>query len=131
MPSSVTHLRVRYAETDKMGVVYYANYLVWFEVARADLLRALGWTYNEMEASGVSLPVIEAQCEYQRPARYDDEIEVRTEGEMVSAVRMRFTYTVVRRADDVVSARGYTVHAALDRAGRPCRLPARIKQVFA
>ena len=131
MPSSVTHLRVRYAETDKMAVVYYANYLVWFEVARADLLRALGWTYNEMEASGVSLPVIEAQCEYQRPARYDDEIEVRTEGEMVSAVRMRFTYTVVRRADDVVSARGYTVHAALDRAGRPCRLPARIKQVFA
>jgi YbgC/YbaW family acyl-CoA thioester hydrolase len=59
-----------------MGVVYYANFLVWFEVARADLMRSLGWSYREMEATGLSLPVIEAQCEYQRPARYDDEIEV-------------------------------------------------------
>ena len=61
-------VRVRYAETDKMGVVYYANYFVWFEVARADLLRSLGWSYREMEADGVSLPVIEAHCEYRQPA---------------------------------------------------------------
>jgi acyl-CoA thioester hydrolase len=131
VPASVTTLRVRYAETDKMGVVYYANFLVWFEVARADLLRALGWTYREMEAAGVSLPVIEAHCEYQRPARYDDEIEVRTEGRMLSAVRMKFSYTVVRRADQSVAARGYTVHAAVDGGGRPCRLPERVKEVFA
>lgn len=131
MPASVTTLRVRYAETDKMGVVYYANFLVWFEVARADLLRSLGWTYREMEAAGVSLPVIEAHCEYRRPARYDDEIDVRTEGRMVSAVRMKFSYTVVRRADQVVAAEGYTVHAAVDAGGRPCRLPARVKEVFA
>ena len=130
MPSSVTTLRVRYAETDKMGVVYYANFLVWFEVARADLLRSLGWTYREMEAAGVSLPVIEAHCEYARPARYDDEIEIRTEGQMVSPVRMRFNYTVVRRADQVVAAQGHTVHAAVDVSGRPCRLPARVKEVF-
>ena len=130
MPSSVTTLRVRYAETDKMGVVYYANYLVWFEVARADLLRSLGWTYREMESAGVSLPVIEAHCNYQRPARYDDEIEVRTEGQMLSAVRMQFNYTVVRRGDGVVAAAGHTVHAAVDPTGRPCRLPARIKQAF-
>jgi acyl-CoA thioester hydrolase len=130
VPSSVTTQRVRYAETDKMGVVYYANFLVWFEVARADLLRSLGWTYREMEAAGVSLPVIEAHCEYARPARYDDEIEIRTEGEMVSAVRMRFNYTVVRRADQVVAAQGHTVHAAVDASGRPCRLPARVKEVF-
>lgn len=130
MPSSVTILRVRYAETDKMGVVYYANFLVWFEVARADLLRSLGWTYREMEAAGVSLPVIEAHCEYARPARYDDEIEIRTEGEMVSPVRMRFNYTVLRRADQVVAAQGHTVHAAVDPSGRPCRLPARVKEVF-
>ena len=130
MPSSVTTLRVRYAETDKMGVVYYANFLVWFEVARADLLRSLGWTYREMEAAGVSLPVIEAHCEYARPARYDDEIEIRTEGQMVSPVRMRFNYTVVRRADQVVAAQGHTVHAAVDASGRPCRLPARVKEVF-
>ena len=71
-----------------MGVVYYANYFVWFEVARADLLRSLGWTYREMEHAGVSLPVIEAHCEYRKPARYDDEIEVRTKGRMLSPVRM-------------------------------------------
>lgn len=130
MPSSVTTLRVRYAETDKMGVVYYANFLVWFEVARADLLRALGWTYREMEAAGVSLPVIEAHCDYARPARYDDEIEIRTEGEMVSPVRMRFNYTVVRKVDQVIAAQGHTVHAAVDASGRPCRLPARVKEVF-
>ena len=131
MPASVTSLRVRYAETDKMGVVYYANFLVWFEVARADLMRSLGWTYREMEAAGISLPVIEAHCEYQRPARYDDEIEVRTEGRMLTAVRMKFSYTVVRRADQCVAAEGYTVHAAVDAAGRPCRLPARVKEAFA
>jgi len=131
VPSSVTHLRVRYAETDKMGVVYYANYLVWFEVARADLLRSLGWTYKEMEAAGVVLPVIEAHCEYQRPARYDDEIEVRTEGVMLSPVRMKFTYTILRREDQSVAASGHTVHAAVSPEGRPRRLPERVRQVFA
>ncbi|NUR55951.1 MAG: acyl-CoA thioesterase [Acidobacteria bacterium] len=133
MPSSTSTLRVRYAETDKMGVVYYANYLVWFEVARADLLRSLGWTYREMEHAGISLPVIEAQCEYHRPAKYDDEIEVRTEGRMLSPVRMEFEYKVFRRDDaaDVLTASGRTVHAALDPSGRPCRLPARIREVFA
>jgi acyl-CoA thioester hydrolase len=131
MPGSVSTLRVRYAETDKMGVVYYANYLVWFEVARADLLRSRGWTYREMESAGISLPVIEAHCEYRRPARYDDEIEVRTEGRMLSPVRMEFQYEVVRVADQTIAAAGRTVHAALDRSGKPCRLPARVREVFA
>lgn len=131
VPASTTRLRVRYAETDKMGVVYYANYLVWFEVARADLLRTLGWSYREMEDAGIVLPVIEAHCEYQRPARYDDEIEVRTEGQMLSAVRMRFDYRIVKAADGSVAAQGHTVHAAVDPSGRPRRLPDRIKQVFA
>jgi acyl-CoA thioester hydrolase len=131
MPASVTTLRVRYAETDKMGVVYYANYLVWFEVARADLLRALGWTYREMELAGISLPVIEAHCDYRRPAHYDDELEVRTEGRMLSPVRMEFRYEVVRKQDRVVAASGRTVHAALDASGKPCRLPARVREVFA
>jgi acyl-CoA thioester hydrolase len=131
MPSSVTRLRVRYAETDKMGVVYYANYFVWFEVGRTDLMRALGWSYREMEHAGVSLPVIEARCEYKRPAKYDDEIEVRTEGRMLSPVRMQFDYEVVRLEDGVMAAAGVTVHAALDPAGRPCRLPKRVAEVFA
>jgi len=131
MPSSVSTLRVRYAETDKMGVVYYANYLVWFEVARTDLLRSLGWSYREMEIAGISLPVIEAHCNYLRPARYDDEIEVKTEGRMLSPVRMEFDYQVVRSQDGTIAAEGKTVHAALDASGKPCRLPARVREVFA
>ena len=129
--SSVSTVRVRYAETDKMGVVYYANYFVWFEVARTDLLRTMGWSYREMEQAGVSLPVIEAHCEYLRPARYDDELDVKTKGRMLSPVRMEFIYEVVHREGQVTAASGRTVHAALDRAGRPCRLPERVREVFA
>jgi acyl-CoA thioester hydrolase len=129
-PSSLSVVRVRYAETDKMGVVYYANYFVWFEVGRADLLRSLGWTYREMEHAGIALPVIEAHCDYRRPARYDDEIEIRPRGRMLSPIRMEFTYEVVRRGDETVVASGRTVHAALDPAGKPCRLPDRIRQLF-
>jgi acyl-CoA thioester hydrolase len=113
-----------------MGVVYYANYFVWFEVGRTDLLRSLGWTYREMEADGISLPVIEAHCAYQRPARYDDEIDVRTEGQMLSGARMKFSYRIVRAADGSVIAAGHTEHAAVDPAGRPCRLPGRVRAAF-
>lgn len=131
MPSSVSTVRVRYAETDKMGVVYYANYFVWFEVARAELLRSLGWSYRDMELAGVSLPVIEAQCAYHRSARYDDELDIKADARMISPVRMEFTYEVTRREDAALAASGTTVHAAVDANGRPCRLPERIRQVFA
>jgi acyl-CoA thioester hydrolase len=131
MPSSVTTLRVRYAETDRMGVVYYAHYFVWFEVARAELLRTLGWNYREMEEGGVLLPVIEATCNYRRPARYDDEIEVRTDGRLCSPVRMEFSYEVMVKGRGEVAATGKTVHAATDRDGKPCRVPERIREAFA
>ena len=130
-PCSVSLVRVRYAETDKMGVVYYANYFVWFEVARADLLRSLGWSYRDMEKAGVSLPVIDAQCQYHRSVRYDDELDVKAEGRLLSGVRMEFQYEVVRREDHTLAASGRTVHAALDPAGKPCRLPGRIQEAFA
>ena len=71
-------VRVRYAETDQMGVVYHSNYLIWFEIGRTDWLRETGWTYREMEAEGIQLPVIEAHCTYRLGARYDDDIEIRT-----------------------------------------------------
>lgn len=129
--TSVSTVRVRYAETDKMGVVYYANYFVWFEVARADLLRSHGWSYREMEQAGVALPVIEAECRYHRGARYDDELDVRAEGRLLSPVRMEFVYEVVCRADAALAASGRTVHAAVAPDGRICRLPHRIRQVFA
>lgn len=131
MARSVSTVRVRYAETDQMGVVYHANYLVWFEVARTDLLRSTGWTYREMEAAGVSLPVIEVECAYRRPARYDDELDIAAEGRLLSPVRVEFTYTVTRRPDGEVVATGVSRHAALGKDGRPCRLPARVRDMLA
>jgi acyl-CoA thioester hydrolase len=129
-PHSSSRIRVRYAETDQMGVVYYANYFVWFEVGRTDLLRESGWNYREMEIDGFALPVIEAHCTYRESAKYDDEIEVRTSGAMLSPVRVQFTYEVVRMADAATLATGTTVHATLDRNGRPCRLPPRVRTLF-
>jgi len=113
-----------------MGVVYYANYFVWFEVGRTDLLRDAGWTYRDMEGDGYLLPVLEANCLYRQPARYDDELDVRTAGELISPVRVRFTYDVVRPVDAVLLATGYTIHASIDRDGRPCRLPERVRQLL-
>ena len=130
-PPQTIDIRVRYAETDKMGVVYHANYFMWFEIGRCELLRTIGRSYRQMEAEGIGLPVIEAHCEYHRPARYDDELEIHASGRLLSPVRMEFTYQVRRIADDLVAATGRTVHAALDSTGRPCRLPARIREVFA
>lgn len=124
-------VRVRYAETDQMGIAYYANYLVWFEVGRTDWLRAAGWTYRAMEEDeGVGLPVIEVHCAYKQPARYDDELEIRTMGRKISLARLAFDYEVVRPHDTCVVATGSTVHAAVDRGGRPVRLPARVKELL-
>ncbi len=131
MPESTTTLRVRYAETDRMGVVYYANYLVWFEVARADLLRTLGWSYRDMEDGGQVLPVIEAHCEYRRPARYDEEIEVHTVGRLASPARLEFSYEVRLKATGALAAVGRTVHAAVGRDGRVRRLSPRLREAFA
>ena len=125
---SLSKLRVRYAETDQMGVVYYANYFVWFEVARTGLLREAGWSYREMEAEGFILPVVEAHCDYQQSARYDDDLDVRASGSAVAgppAVRLRGHSLRRRRL-----AGGRTVHASLDRTGRPCRLPERVRELF-
>lgn len=124
-----TTVRVRYAETDRMGVVYYANYLVWFEVGRTEWLRQTGWSYKDMEADGVALPVIEAHCEYRQPVRYDDEVEIRTRATLVSPVRVRFDYEIVL-GDNASAATGHTVHAALDAAGKPCRLPDRVRAML-
>ncbi len=130
MTSHTTTLRVRYAETDQMGVVYYANYFVWFEVARAELLRAHGWNYREMEEAGVLLPVIEATCEYRRPTRYDDEVEVQTEARVSSAIRMEFLYDVTVKGQPGIVATGRTAHAAVGTDGRPCRLPDRVREAL-
>jgi acyl-CoA thioester hydrolase len=123
-------VRVRYAETDKMGVVYYANYFVWFEVGRTDLLRNHGWSYREMERGGFRLPVLEARCDYRQSAIYDDELEVRTTGRLLSPVRVQFDYELARLGDGALLASGHTVHAVLDSTGRPRRLPESIRELF-
>jgi acyl-CoA thioester hydrolase len=122
-------VRVRYAETDKMGIVYYAHYLVWFEIGRTDWLRETGSTYRGMEDEGLALPVIEAHCEYKTGARYDDELEIATSARLVSPVRLAFDYRITRLDGEDAIASGYTVHVAVDRGGRPVRLPARIREI--
>lgn len=128
--TTTSKVRVRYAETDKMGVVYHSNYFIWFEIGRTDWLRDTGWTYREMEADGIQLPVIEAHCEYRQGARYDDDVEIKTRAQRLSPVRIQFEYEAIR-TDGVRLATGHTVHATIDREGRPVRMPERVRDLFA
>lgn len=114
-----------------MQVAYHANYFVWFEVARCELLRAAGCAYRDLEAAGFMLPVTEAHCRYRRPVRYDDELTILTRAELVSPVRVRFAYEVRRTGDGIVTAVGRTVHASVDDGGRPARLPAEVRKLLA
>jgi len=116
-------VRVIYGDTDQMGVVYYANYLRYFELARSDFLRAHGRSYREMEAEGLALPVVEATCRYLASARYDDVLLVGIEVPSVTRVTLTFRYEVTREAEPGVLCTGSTVHACLGRNGRPARLP--------
>jgi acyl-CoA thioester hydrolase len=128
--TSTSLVRVRYAETDKMGIVYYAHYLVWFEIGRTEWLREVGWTYRAMEAEGHGLPVIETHCEYKLSAKYDDEIEIRTTARIVSTLRLAFDYQILRRADAALLASGYTIHVTVGAGGRPTRLPSRVRELL-
>jgi acyl-CoA thioester hydrolase len=129
--SGRTQIRVRYAETDQMGVVYHGNYFIWFEVGRVELLRQVGWSYKTLEADGVRLPVVEATCQYRHPARYDDELEIRTTGRMASPLRVEFTYALVRMSDGRELAVARTLHVPVNGDGRPCRLPVALREIFA
>jgi acyl-CoA thioester hydrolase len=115
-------LRVIYGDTDQMGVVYYANYLRYFEAARGWFIRNRGASYRDVEAAGYHLPVIEARVHYKAPLRYDDLFQVACVVEQRKRVSVKFAYTV-RRAGEVV-ATGFTLHACVDRTGRPCAMPA-------
>ena len=114
-----------------MGVVYHANYFVWFEVGRSELLRALGWSYREMEDAGVQLPVIEAHVRVPAAGRYDDELEMRATAEVLSPVRIAFDYEIVRLADgDRAGARPHRARGRRSRTGSPCRLPDRARTLL-
>jgi acyl-CoA thioester hydrolase len=124
-------LRVRYAETDQMGMVYYGNYLRWFEVGRAELMRSLGMSYREVEEAGIRLPVVEARCRYLRPARYDDLLAVQTAVAKLGRASVCFEYRVAREPDGELLARGTTEHCFVDRAGKPMRPPPALADLLA
>lgn len=118
---SRAQVTVRYAETDMMGVVYHGSYLPWFEIGRTTLLRELGLPYRELESQGFFLPVLEVGVKYLRPARYDDTLTIVTTVRERPLLRIHLEYEV-RRGDEVL-ATGHTVHAFIDRSGKPVRPP--------
>lgn len=126
MPPSTTTLRVRYAETDQMGVAYYANYFVWCEIGRVELLRQLGFEYKQMEIEhGCMLPVVEASCRYKSPARYDDEVMVETRVAGLRSTVIKFAYRLLCRREgaEVLLAEAETVHVVVDREMKKSALP--------
>jgi acyl-CoA thioester hydrolase len=126
-----TRIRVRYAETDQMGVVYHANYLIWMEVARVELCTAMGFRYRDMERDdGVFLVVVEANCRYLRPARFDDEVLVRTVVEEANSKMVRFGYQMRRESDGDLLAAGFTKHLCLGRDMTVVRLPEKYRALF-
>ena len=126
-----TRLRVRYAETDQMGVVYHSNYIIWFEVGRVEMLRSLGFTYREMEKQdGTHIAVVEVRCRFKAPALYDDCILVRTKLLNVRDSLLHFGYEVVRDADGTLLAEGETVHLVVDAAFKRLPLPEKYRQRF-
>jgi acyl-CoA thioester hydrolase len=125
-----TTLRVRYAETDQMAVVYHSNYLIWFEVGRVELLRQLGFTYLEMEQEGLNLPVVEVKCRYKHPARYDDEVTIRTWLSLVKASLLRFHYEAVRKSDGRLLAEGETIHVVVGRDLKRTHITEKYRSAF-
>ena len=126
-----TRVRVRYAETDQMGVVYHANYLVWFEIGRVEMLRQLGFSYRDMEQQdGCFIAVADARCRYKAPARYDDEIIVRTHLKNVRESVVHFGYELVRVEDGVMLAEGETTHVVTDAQMKKAALPEKFLKIF-
>ena len=124
-------LRVRYAETDQMGVVYHANYFIWFEVGRVEFLRDLGFSYREMEQEeDCYIAVVDARCRYKAPARYDDELVVRTHLKNVRESLVHFGYELVRSVDGLLLAEAETTHVVIDREMKKTAIPEKYMQVF-
>ncbi len=125
-----TRVRVRYAETDQMGIVYYANYLVWMEVGRVAYCSQSGFEYRDMERDGVMLTVTEAHCRYRAAARFDDEVRVLTWVTESRSRTVRFAYEMLRGEDDQLLATGETLHLVCDLEGKPVRLPEQYRPFF-
>jgi len=129
--SGETTLRVRYAETDRMGVVYHSNFVIWFEVGRVELLRQLGFQYSEMEhQDNCHIPVVDLRVRYKAPAQYDDEIVIRTVIKNVRTSLLHFTYEVCRQSDRTLLATGETMHIIVDDKFERRPLPEKYLKAF-
>jgi acyl-CoA thioester hydrolase len=115
--------RVRYSETDQLHIAYYGRYFEWFEAARVEYIRALGISYADLESQGYFLPVVEASCQYKQPARYDDELTVRTWISQLKNTSLHFRYEVFKEKNKVLLAKGQTVHAFVNKDMKPVRVP--------
>jgi len=124
-------LRVRYAETDKMGVVYHSNFFIWMEIGRVELMRELGFDYKQMEIEDdCHLPVVDARCRYKSPAYYDEEIVVRTELRNLRGSLMHFGYEIMRSSDGAILAEGETTHIVVNAEMEKRQLPDRYRAAF-
>ncbi len=123
-----TELRVRYQETDNMGVVYYSNYFVWFEVARTEYMRSAGVSYTALEKKGMFMMVAQASCRYKAPARYDDIVRIRTWIPSIKNSSMQFEHTVC--IGDKLIATGESIHVFTNKSGKPVRIPEEIRKLY-
>jgi acyl-CoA thioester hydrolase len=130
MKKNVCYYRVIYGDTDQMGVVYYANYLRWFEMGRTELLRQLGAPYSSIEDRGLFFPVAEVSSRYLKSARFDDEIAVETYVQEIARASIVFGYKILRKNDGALLVEGWTRHACLDRLGKVVRIPRQLDDVL-
>lgn len=124
-------IRVRYAETDQMGVVYHARYLDWFEMGRTEMIRQCGMEYRSLEEKGLLLPVVDLSVQYRKPARYDDWVVVETTLTGHSNVRLEFTYEIKRQSDGELLVTGSTRHMWVNRQWKPARIDREAPELFA
>lgn len=131
---STTNVRVRYAETDRMGYAYYGNYTIYYEIARVEALRQLGFSYKEMEDGGIMLPVLSLSCKFIRPAFYDDLLTIKTTIKEIPAARISFEYEVYNEAGDLLNKGDTTLVFINMKTNKPCAAPAffieKLKEYF-
>lgn len=128
MKRNHVNIRVIYADTDAMGIVYHTNYIIWFEIGRTELLRSAGIVYAKMEEQGYNLPLTEVYCNYLFPARYDQIIVVETELEYLKRASMKFVYTIWDEDREKALVEGYTIHACTNKMGKIVRIPVFIRE---
>jgi acyl-CoA thioester hydrolase len=130
-PASETRVRVRYAETDQMGVVYHSNYLIWFEVGRVEFIRQLGLNYKQMEEEGCGIAVVDVHVRYKAPARYDDELVIETRLLAARGAVVRFGYRILRVPDGLLLCEGETMHVVVGMDMKKRSLPPKYAERFA